>query len=733
MSVFPADQPLPRLAPAQTPTLIPAPARTSAPAGFAAFAALMLLSLSFGALPAEAQQETPGSPVRLAPPVSLVPGQQPADKTSRVPSSETIKGLTVKQPGDQPVRQTKKGIEIDSLSDVDPNSIGAIDSERGGLGSDLWRGSDRATIAGLLRRAPDGVSSPALHDLLRRTLLSVANPPVADSSAAGQASASLAQLIPGGTSRAAFGGGEASAGFLSLRAEALAELGESEALKDLLAVVPRGDVDEVISRVQVETLMLLQEDVTACAIVRDAVVSYPADSFWPKALMYCQIVEGDLNGAILGLGLLREGGDDDATFFSLVESAEAASSGAVNDVTAADPTPLHMSLARATNQRVIAEDIAKVQPSVLAAMAASPLYGLPERAAAAEQAVRLGSFPASGLGEIYNAFTFGADELFAPIQASSFIGDARARALLYQASVQQALPAARAELLSEAFARMRKDGLSSVGNKLFLPLLTDIEPTRELVWFAETAGRTLYLAGRTEQADAWAAQAGRLASVNPQAKGAVLGLWPYRRLSGARAGASQGAGAALSSLEATKRGTTKIAAAQPSAVGLAASAQGAAGDMSLAAWIPQRAGYLRDLNVPGEGQSAVADPAAEVSSGLSTRQVILLRALLGALGESDSLSWSELALFNAGRTDVDGTQAGSLSASDPLLLLALEESSRANRKGESILLAAMSAGDPAAAQHDVLAIATAVESLHRLGLSREARALAMEAAESSGL
>ncbi len=672
--------------------------------------------------------------MRLAPPVSLFPGQRPAAPAPNVPSSESIEGLTVKQPGNQPSIPTKKGIEIDSLSDVDPNSIGAIDAGRGGLGADLWRGSDGATIAGLLRSAPEGVSSTALRDLLRRTLLSVADAPRSVGAGNSPSSSALAQLLPPGSLNTglppAGGNGGSDAGFLSLRAQALAELGETQALKDLLAVVPRGDVNESMSRVQVETLMRLQEDVSACAIVRDAVVSYPAEPFWPKALMYCQILDGDLKRAILGLDLLREGGGDDTTFFMLVESAEAAIAGPVNDVTAADPSTLHMSLARVTNQRIVPEDITSVQPAVLAAMAASSAYELPERAAAAEQAVRFGSLPASALGEIYNAFTFGADELFAPIEAASLIDGARARALLYQAAVKQDLPAARAEILSEAFALMRKDGLAPVGSKLLLPLLADIEPNRALVWFAETAGRALYLSGRTEQADAWAAQADRLAPVDDQAKGASLGLWPYRRLSGAATAASAqaggNAGADLSSLEAGKRGETRIAAAQPGAAGLSPAARNNLEGVSLSDWISQRAGYLRDLGASGESDVAQ-------SSVLSARQVILLRALLGALGQSDSPSWSELALFDAARSDIDGTQTQTPAGGDPLLLLALEEASRANRKGETVLLASMSAGDPSLAQGDLLAIVTAIESLRRLGLSREARALAMEAAEASGL
>ena len=737
MSAFHADRPLSRSA-----TTTAAPRFGRAHVGFTAFAALAFCGLSLAALPlpafgqqdstGQAAPQKPGAPVRLAPPVSLVPGQksvtpgqQPAGAAPSVPSAAALKSGAAARPAGP----TKKGIEIDSLSDVDPNSIGAIDAGRGGLGADLWRGSDRRTIAGLLQRAPRAVSSPALRDLLRRTLLSVADAPSAAASPA-----PLAQLEPGAAPIPLPRDDGSAAGFLSLRAEALAELGESEALKDLLAVVPRGDVDQVISRVQVETLMLLQEDVTACAIVRDAVLSYAQEPFWPKALMYCQILDGDIKGAILGLDLLREGGGDDATFFELVESAEAAMAGAVNDVAAGDPSPLHMSLARATNQRVVPEDMAKVQPKVLAAIASSPAYDLQERAVAAEQAVRFGSFPASLLGEIYKGFTFGADELFAPIEAASIIGGLRARALLYQAAVQQDLAAARAEILFEAFARLRQDGLSSVANKLLLPLLTGIEPSRELVWFAETAGRALYLAGRTEQADAWAAEADRLAAVDSQAKGAALGLWPYRRLSTAAAPAAGGASSELSALgsKALGSGATRIAAAQPS-LAQAESGQDAFADLSLTDWMLQRAAYLREVSGDAEGAGAVSDANADQTAGLSVAQVTFLRALFYALAEKDSLSWSGLALYHAGRTDIDGSEAEAWQSRDPRLLLALEQASRANRKGETILLAAMLAGDPGKLPRDLLTTVEAIRSLHRLGFSREARALAMEAAESSGL
>ena len=657
--------------------------------------------------PAQAQNATQqktipqktGAPVRLTPPISLVPGQQPGAQPgatkATVPSAATVRGLNTAQPA----AQRKKGIEIDSLSDVDPNSIGAIDAERGGLGADLWQNSRRATVAGLLRAMPKRIASPTLRDLVRRSLLSVAEPP-SDGEAVDARPAlnqtALNQSV-GNDAALTAGAGFSSTSFLSLRAEALSALGEAEGLKALLAVVPSRDVDEVISRVQVETLMLLQDDVTACAIVRDGVITYSASLFWPKALMYCQIVEGDLTGAILGVDLLREGGEDDPTFFELVESAESASGGAVNDVTSLNPSPLHMSLARATNQRVLPDDVTAAPPAVLAVLAASPAYDLTQRAEAAEWAVMLGSFPVAGLRELYSGFTFGTDELQAPIEAAALDDGVRGRALLYQTAQQLTLPVARAEILNEAFRRFGDDGLSAAGNKVLLPLLTEIEPTPELLWFTETAGRALYMAGRTEQADAWATMAGRLAAINPRAKGLALGLWPYQRLAGA----------------------------QVTALG-----QGVA--FGVADWAPQRAAYLRDFVLADNDQEL---PAAD-GTALSSRQIVLLRALLDGVGENDGLSWSDLALSSSWQAsdEAEGEDIGGDGlAVDPVVLMALDRAGRGNRKGESILLAATAAQDPARASRDLLAITTAVASLQRLGFEREARALAMEAAESSGL
>lgn len=721
MSVFRADRQM--LSPAWSPAPArcsaldrrSALARTSAGGSFIAAALVLFAFAAAGhAQQAPSAPET-GDPVVLAPPISLVPGGQPrvdsgsgaggtAVPDSTVPSAAALRDLATGRSSNLSGNLRKKGIEIDSLSDVDPNSIGAIGIDRGGLGPALWRNSERTTISGLLRQMPTRISSPTLRDLLRRTLLTAAQPPETLPSGSGPDASDSLTLLARSVDQAQQSGGDfvvppdgaggLSGSFLSLRAEVLAALGETAGLNDLLEVVPDRDVDQGIAQVQVETLMLLADDVTACAIVRDAVATYPQAPFWSKALMYCQIVDGAVDRAVLGLDLLREGGEDDAAFFALVEGAAAAAGGAGREVPVTDPLPLHMSLARATGQRVIPDKIDDVRPAVLAALATATGYDPVRKAEAAEWAVTFGSLPVSGLAGNYGAFSFGDDELQAPIEAAALAGGARGRALLYQAAREHEVPAARAEILNEAYRRMQADGLASVGSRLYLPLLTEIEPSPELIWFGETAGRELYLAGRIEQAEAWVALADRLAPIDPQAKGMLLGLWPYQRLSGAR---NAGFG--------------------------------------IAEWYLQRSDYLADFAENRITEGVDPDSQTGNESALSGQQVLLLRALLGAVGENDDLSWSDLAI-SASWQMLDENGPDSLSSTqgtDPLVLFALDEASRANRKGESIILATMTAPDPEAAARDLLAISFTVRSLSRLGLDREARALAMEAAQSSGL
>ena len=89
----------------------------------------------------------------LAPPTPLLP----FDPTPRQPQG-------VDPTADAPSVQ---GIEINPLSEIDPDSLGLLEPADGGFGKDMWAGTDRALVEALLPRLPDRYRSAVLRDLAR--------------------------------------------------------------------------------------------------------------------------------------------------------------------------------------------------------------------------------------------------------------------------------------------------------------------------------------------------------------------------------------------------------------------------------------------------------------------------------------------------------------------------------------------------------------------------------------
>ncbi|MDA0702516.1 MAG: hypothetical protein O3A96_04650, partial [Proteobacteria bacterium] len=62
-------------------------------------------------------------------------------------------------------------ISVDVLEAVGPDSAGTLNDRNGGLGGDMWAGSDRTLVEALLIRLPTAAASPAMRDMMRRLLL----------------------------------------------------------------------------------------------------------------------------------------------------------------------------------------------------------------------------------------------------------------------------------------------------------------------------------------------------------------------------------------------------------------------------------------------------------------------------------------------------------------------------------------------------------------------------------
>ena len=570
-----------------------------------------------------------GQPMVLTPPSLLSPA--PADAA----------------PGDTGARQGEaidavvsvEGIEVSRLSAFDPDSVGTLDPGGGGLGHDLWRGSDRRTVERLLPRLPGVLRSAALRDLARRLLLSNAVSPASRR-------------------------GESSTNLLALRVDRLAALGDYAGLNDLLAIVPQRYDDESIARARVESRLLQGDLATACQEVRYGVGVRQDAGYWRKCLVFCQIVAGEVDQAALGVALLREQGqDDDPTFFLLADQLTGTAAGA----RPADPvSPLHFAMLRKAGWPLPEKPLEAVDPGLLISLAGAPEGSLVQRTRAAERAVSLGLLPPEALARLYLAFPFEAETLANAISTAPGLSGLERRALLYQAAWGQSLPAARAEILGIALESASAEDVYALAVPIYLPLVAELPLQRELVWFAEAAGRLLYAGGRYERAAAWFTLARQESLLNPRAAGAVARLWPYTRLAAQSSGGWEG---------------------------------------NLADWSDAQSG-------------APSDDLA--------RRRLLLRAVFQALGESDSLAWTELI----------GTAPAALSeqpAPDAALIYALSEASQFGRLGETVLLALLALGADGPGASHPLVLHEALAALSRVGLESDARRLAIEAAVANGI
>ena len=469
-----------------------------------------LLALAGSMAPAWAQSSGAAGTTGAAPPPSFetVPSVQtePVGQPIRlVPLDPARRQGTGALPGEQ-IPQVQ-GIAIDRLESLDPNAIGIVGALGRGLDETLWRGSNRSRVEALLVQIPSEMTSITLRDLARRLLLSSAQPPPGD--ALGHDEAAGPRL-------------------LSLRIDRLGALGEIDALASLLDSVPRQIDQPEILRARAETYVLRGDVDSGCREVRNGVAAQLGSAYWQKAMVICQLIAGERAQAQLGLDLLREQGlADDQGFLALFEAL----SGFEAEVPAETVThPLHFAAMQAVGEPLPKGFAELAPPGVLVAMARSAQTAAEQRAAAAERMLAVGAVEASNLSAAYGAMSFSHDELSAD-DLGRYEG-VQQRALIYQRVGKRGDPARRARGLREALNESRKAGLYQAMLQVLLEDFQAVPMQPSLAWFAQSAGRALFAAGRLEHANAWYAVARGQAQNNSEARTAAARLWPYLRLTG---------------------------------------------------------------------------------------------------------------------------------------------------------------------------------------------------------
>lgn len=420
----------------------------------------------------------PSAPIRLGPRRTVRPDALPAA-----------------QPGAAPA--TGPSVNVQTLESVDADSVGTLDDADGGLGIDMWNGTGRALAGRLIALLPRRVSSPAMRDLMRRLLLTRAAAPASDNR---------------------------EPGLFTRRVAALVAVGDRASTQALIELAPSGKVDEQLLWTRTESWFYGYDTGNACRIVQGEAQEQKS-TYWLQATAFCLALGGKTAEASLVSDILDERGEKvPPVFFTAMEAISGATPPPLESLETL--TGLHLAMLRAARLPVPGDALEDASPAALAAVAAHPQTPAAQRLLAAEEAALLGPLKGRALFEIYGDTGIAVEDLEAALERAAAEWGPRSRALLVRAAARYDVPAARAEVLQQAFKLARQHGGFRVVALAARPLLQGMEPADELRWFAPQAARALLATNQRAAAAGWIALA--MGDGNNSAESADL--WPLAAL-----------------------------------------------------------------------------------------------------------------------------------------------------------------------------------------------------------
>jgi len=628
------------------------------------------------ALVSPKQPEATGKPRRImtltvkAPKPAAAP-QEATPTTTQTPSQVEDKEI--------PAGTVVVGV----LTEIDPSSVGLLDSSSGGFGPGMWQGSNRQRIEALLPRLPMGSLSPTMQSLARRLLLSSA-------------------AVPEGKAIAP--------SLLGLRVERLAAGGLTNETNQLLRLVPARMSDPAFTRAEMEGLLLSGDRASFCVRIESLVADDP-NPYWLKGLAFCKALEGEVEAVDLAVSILRDQGvTGDEAFFILAQALTGDEEAVVQSLI--DPTPLQLAMLRAAQQPLPADAVPGASPGILRAQATMANADIEIRLAAAEKAETAGALDTGLLSQIYAGIQFSEDELQNWKTHAETIRGARMNALMFQAATVETDIKSRVVTLSAAWLRARDEGGFGTMARITYDLTRVIEPSDDLVWAAVDIARTLLMAGDVKSARRWFDYVRELALLppSPEPEPVMPAVTPPVVATEVAPG--------LPKLAPTETATPVVAPpvvpAPRRPVELAAKAvldlwplmqlADTAGELgwnpqAVDAWLPVQ----RDLL----GENVAVERAA------------MLFVLLDALGyKLPEPAWDDL---------LQGSLTVTAYVPSPALVRSLETAAEEGRLGETVLLGLLALGDVGPAGAASSTLQSVIQAFNAVGLQAEARTMALEA------
>ena len=400
------------------------------------------------------------------PPVADDEDTPPPPTATAAPQALPDAGAVTVAPTPQPT-----GVEVNVLGTTEGSPVGLLDSSNGGLGDDLWGGSERQTIETLLSRIPLVSPDPVLRGMAKRVVLTKAAAP------------------PGPSKRS----------LVAVRIEKLLDAGLTEEAGTLAAqaVVPN---DPDFARVQADALLTANRAADVCGGLTASRRS-SGETFWLQLRAYCAAAGGDQATADLTRAVLDAQGNSDKAYDALVDDAighKAVPPGAI-----AHPNAIHLFLLQQAGLPVPG-DVAAVMGTAANLLAMRDTRNPPAvRFAAAERIVRTGAVSPEELRKL-------ADSQDIPLsRMASAVADAQGapflagQLLLRRAAAIEPRPEVKAELAYRALTLGEKAGMLPLTARLQADLIASIKPTPANRDMAAHFARALLLAGMPDDAARW--------------------------------------------------------------------------------------------------------------------------------------------------------------------------------------------------------------------------------------
>src|SRR3546814_1498282 len=132
--------------------------------------------------------------------------------------------------------------------------------------------------------------------------------------------------------------------------------------------------------------------------------------YWQKVLVFCQVLEGEIDSAMFGADLLAESdGFDDPAFLALIDRLTGRIETKLESLP--HPSPLHLAMLRVAKLTVPEDALENAAPPILRSIALGPNAAPDTRLEAAQRAAALGAVGPERLREIYSSVKFDPDEL----------------------------------------------------------------------------------------------------------------------------------------------------------------------------------------------------------------------------------------------------------------------------------------------------------------------------------